>query len=344
MSAVTLRPTFGADKSGTRRWTHTPTVSLFDASSQETQLLQEVLDDLNEPIAKTKLKKLTLGPPNNKKAEILVHFTLHKNLPALAKSVQFNNYEETMPAFTSVQGNNKYELVKATTALATDKLEGDRLRAQATAGMMGSLGFLNSSSKVKESVFAGGATKLAEIDRKLLVFFYNHIPPACDAAELIDAYKKHWPKCGPGNRRLGRGGRGRASSRLAAVTVQRAQPPARPDRRDRRGGTANPLPKPVDPNDSRLRIWFVVQSIAPDGSRLRSANSPRRKRMANSRSHGQRCEIEPHANVKQLVCDSEADPTRLRIGPTSAILPADARSSTAHLASSSTSGGCGGTE
>jgi hypothetical protein len=194
IQAITLRPTFGADKSGTRRWTHTPTVSLFDASSQDLQMMHDVLDDLNEPIAKTKLKKLTLGRANDKKAEIQVHFALNKKLPALAKSVQFNNYEETWPSFTSVQGNDKYELTKATTALAIDKLEGDRLRAQATVGMMGALGFLNSSSKVKESVFAGGSPKLTDVDRKLLVFYYNHVPPASDSPELSAAYKKHWPK------------------------------------------------------------------------------------------------------------------------------------------------------
>ena len=140
IQAVSLRPTFGAGRSGTRRWTHTPTISLEDASSQETQLMQEVLDDLNEAIAKTKLKKLTLGPPNNKKAEILVHFTLHKNLPALAKSVQMNNYEESWPAFTIATANEKLELQKANVALATDKLEGDRMRLSGNGGNDGGAG------------------------------------------------------------------------------------------------------------------------------------------------------------------------------------------------------------
>jgi hypothetical protein len=195
IQAVSLRATFGAAKSGTSRWTHTPTLSLFDASSQELQIMNDVLDDLNEAIAKTKLKKkLTIGPPNNKKAEIQVHFALNNKLPALAKSVQFNNYEETWPSFTSAQANDKHELAKATVALATDKLEGDRLRGTATAGMMGALGFLNTSTKLPDSIFSGQVTKLSETDRKLIVFFYNYVPPASDVPELTAAYKKHWPK------------------------------------------------------------------------------------------------------------------------------------------------------
>src|SRR5438132_112170 len=91
---ITLRPLFGGNKSGTRRWTHTPTISVLDASTEDMKILDEVLEDLNEPIAKTSLKKLSFGEPNNTKAEIQIHFVLHEKMPDLAKKLKFGNYEE----------------------------------------------------------------------------------------------------------------------------------------------------------------------------------------------------------------------------------------------------------
>jgi hypothetical protein len=191
---ITLRPTFGGDKSATRRWTRKPTISLLDASTEETKILEEVLDDVNDPIAKTFLKKLTFGRPNNTKADIQVHFVLHEKMPALAKKLQFNNYEEQYPSFCISTTNQKSELDHAHVVLATDKLKDDMLRFHATVGMAGAIGLQNSSNLLPESVFAGRGTKLSEMDRKLVVFFYNAVPPGSDHPELLTAYKKSWQK------------------------------------------------------------------------------------------------------------------------------------------------------
>jgi hypothetical protein len=194
VAKITLRPLFGGNKSATRRWTHTPTISLLDASTEETKILDEVLEDLNGPIAKTPLKKLTFGKPNNTKAEIQVHFVLHEKMAALAKKLQFNNYEEQYPAFSISTSNQKSELDHAHVVLATDKLKDDTLRFQALAGLAGSIGLQNSSSIVQDSIFAGRGSKLWEMDQKLIVFFYNSVPPASDMPELTKAFKKDWPK------------------------------------------------------------------------------------------------------------------------------------------------------
>src|SRR5262249_40934497 len=147
---ITLRPAFGGNKSATRRWTRKPTISLLDASTEETKILEEVLDDVNDPIAKTFLKKLSFGRPNNAKADIQVHFVLHEKMPALAKKLQFANYEEQWPSFCVSSATPKSELDRAHVVLATDKLKDDALRFQALAGMAGAIGLQNSSNLVTE--------------------------------------------------------------------------------------------------------------------------------------------------------------------------------------------------
>jgi hypothetical protein len=194
IGVITLRPAFGGAKSATRRWTRKPTISLLDASTEETKILEEVVDDVNVPIAKTFLKKLTLGRPNNKKADIQVHFVLHEKMPALAKRLQCTNFEEQWPSFSLSFTNAKSELDHAHIVLATDKLKGETLRFHAIIGMTGAIGLQNDSKLVKESVFAGNGAKLTEMDRKLVVFFYNALPPGSDMPELLAAYKKSWPK------------------------------------------------------------------------------------------------------------------------------------------------------
>ena len=70
------------------------------------------------------------------------------------------------------------------------------LRSQALHGLCMVLGLLRRSTRFEQSVFfdAGegksSAGKLSERDRKLLVWYYNHVPPGTD--EATDLPESSW--------------------------------------------------------------------------------------------------------------------------------------------------------
>jgi hypothetical protein len=61
-----------------------------------------------------------------------------------------------------------------------------------------SLGLMNDSPVFPDSIFYSGpdgggkATELSALDKKLIIFFYNHVRPGAGPAEVRAAFQKHW--------------------------------------------------------------------------------------------------------------------------------------------------------
>jgi hypothetical protein len=93
---------------------------------------------------------------------------------------------------------NRWIIRGSAVILSTDKEDAAELQRNALSALCFSLGFMNHSKRYEKSVFFQDAdkksneVKLTERDRKLLIWYYNHVPPGTDS--LTTLFEKHWPK------------------------------------------------------------------------------------------------------------------------------------------------------
>jgi hypothetical protein len=198
VEGVILGPEFGGAGKVCSRWVRSPTLSVFGAKAPQKEILERTVEQLNEVLAKTPIKEIRLLGDNDTSAEIRVYFAPLRQFPALAKQHGFPYVQGNWGYFWTFW-NPRHEITRAYVLLATDKLTGDRLRHFALEEVTQSLGLSNDSAEFPESIFysrggdGGSATRLSDLDRKLIVFFYNHVAPGARAKEVRQATKKHWP-------------------------------------------------------------------------------------------------------------------------------------------------------
>ena len=198
VEGVTLGPEFGGAGKVCSRWVTTPTLSVFGGDDAQRKVVAEVLDHLNEALADTPIKKVELLPPGDESATVRVYFAPLGEFHALAKKHKFKYVEGNWGYFWTFWSNN--EINRAYVLLASDKLGGTALRHFALEEITQTLGLSNDSPMFPDSLFyskgsdGGNAQRLTELDRKLLVFFYNHVRPGDGPAEVRAAYREHWPK------------------------------------------------------------------------------------------------------------------------------------------------------
>lgn len=198
VEGVTLGPEFGGGGKVCSRWVTAPTLSVFGGGDVQRKVVEDVLAHLNETLAETPIKKVELLPPDDESASVRVYFAPLAEFPSLAKKHNFKYVEGNWGYFWTFWRNN--EINRAYVLLATDKLRGDTLRHFALEEITQTLGLMNDSPESPDSVFyskwgdGGGAQQLSELDRKLIVFFYNHVRPGDGPAQVRAAYREHWPK------------------------------------------------------------------------------------------------------------------------------------------------------
>jgi hypothetical protein len=189
---VTMRATFGGERSGTRRWMRAPTLSIMKASTSQAGPIAAAVKEVNETLAKTPLKAIKLIEPDNSKADILVYYAPREQLVKLAKSHDFELLEGPL-SVTTLQ-DPKFELQRGFVFIDSEKVTGDEiLRNDSIWVILGAIGFQRSSPDFPESIFAG-SRDYADMDRKLVVFFYNYVPPMTEDREMRKLFQKHWPK------------------------------------------------------------------------------------------------------------------------------------------------------
>lgn len=70
----------------------------------------------------------------------------------------------------------------------------DVIRYRLIRGLLGALGLDGWSSAEHDSIFSGEQQSLTAIDRHLISFFYSHVRPGADAAELRKSFDQFWTK------------------------------------------------------------------------------------------------------------------------------------------------------
>jgi len=160
-------------------------------------VMAETVAQLNKTLAKTSIKKITLLAPNSANANIRVYFAPIEHFPRVAKFHGFRYVQGNWGYFWTFW-NRRNEINRAYVLLATDKLKGASLRHFALEELTQSLGLSNDSSQFRDSIFYSGrdgggtAQQLSPADRRLIIFFYNHVRPGTKGDELRALLRRHW--------------------------------------------------------------------------------------------------------------------------------------------------------
>ena len=179
------------------RWSASPTLSLIDADSETTRIASEVIGQLNKTLAQTRIRKIRLVAPGNYDARILVRCAPLDDLPRIANRHGFE-YTVGNWGYFSIQRDTTHQILRAVVLIASDKLHGDSLRHFLLEEITQCLGPLNDSAIFEDSIFFSGNFRqgspiaLSPLDRRLLLFLYNHVPPGTKPEELLGIINEHW--------------------------------------------------------------------------------------------------------------------------------------------------------
>jgi Protein of unknown function (DUF2927) len=205
---IVVRPDFilQAGESGTRRWMTAPKVSVMVGAKEHQQTVTEVVDHLNETLKKTSIKKIELLKPHSPSATLKLYFVPREqiakraeSLGALPETVKFID-KEKLGRYAHLRWNpaKKYEMTGGFVVITSDKTDADRLKHNVLTTLCYQLGFMNFSKQDAESAFyrdgntENNAEKLTARDQKLVIWYYNHVPPG--TSSLAKLFKAHWPK------------------------------------------------------------------------------------------------------------------------------------------------------
>jgi hypothetical protein len=195
-----------APRTGTRLWQTAPKLTLIGATKEQKKVVADIVKDLNETLESTPIKGIELLKPNDPRATIKVHFTrrarvatvaqLYRFDPLLVKEIAKKKWicaSQFHPTPTNI-----WVVHSGVIILSSDKEHAGLLPNNALRSLCGLLGFLNNSKRYEKSVFyrdddkVSNEVKLSERDRKLVRWYYNHVPPGTE--ELKKLFEKHWPK------------------------------------------------------------------------------------------------------------------------------------------------------
>lgn len=181
------------------RWIRSPSLSVFGATTAQDDAVRATVEQLNDVLASTPLRGITLLPANDTTADIQVYFAPLRQFWSLSIRLGFPYYPENWGYFWWFR-NGRFEIQRAFVLLASDKLHGPALRHFTLEEITQSLGLSNDSPLYPESIFyargddGGSAQRLSALDRTLITFFYSYVAPRDGPAEVRRALTQHWPQ------------------------------------------------------------------------------------------------------------------------------------------------------
>ena len=156
---VTLGPEFGGSGKICSRWVTTPTLSVFDATALQRNIVASSLAHLNKTLAKTPIKKIRRLSPNDDDASILVYFAPLRELPDLATQHGFKYGQDTVqPALDELNTTVDQTLRQVRDGLNTAQAEIESVRNEL-------LGLLQGFSDELNNLDV--AAKLEELKREI---------------------------------------------------------------------------------------------------------------------------------------------------------------------------------
>jgi hypothetical protein len=196
ISEVTLGTEYGDAPRVVTRWTRSPVLSVFGANDLQAAVVRHAVQQINGALAGTAVPGIQLGLPNNKAAEIHVHFAPLREFERLARDNGFP-YQAGNDGYFAVFWNQRHELIRARVLLASDRLRGPRLLRLTLEEITQCLGLANDSELIPDSIFYAGRrhgpmTQLSELDKRLIRFLYTAVPPGTTEAQLHRAIARSW--------------------------------------------------------------------------------------------------------------------------------------------------------
>ena len=180
-----------------KRWTKSPTLSTFGPGDQHPKKVKNAVDQINALLPKD-LQVIVLEPGDDS-ADIKVYFDTRENFPDIAKEHDF-----TVPkgcvAYFQHWWNGRRELNRAVVLIPTDDEFSRRRQHIVLEEITQSLGAGGDSDRFKNSVFYeklekkeyGHAAKFHQLDKQLIRFLYQHVPPGASGLEVGYLLAKHW--------------------------------------------------------------------------------------------------------------------------------------------------------
>ncbi len=179
------------------RWVKAPAISTFGSGSHHPTVIANVVRQLNECLPSEIQVKL-LGPGDDS-ADIKVYFVALDECQEVAKQNGFTYISDNYGLF-NVEWNDDYEIFRATVIIADDKLRGRRLHHYLLEEVTQCFGMAGDSNQFENSVFYedesknkfGTATRLSDLDRKLIRFLYRSVKPGSRPVELGIQLARYW--------------------------------------------------------------------------------------------------------------------------------------------------------
>ena len=203
---VLVGPEYGStiEHQNSIRWETRPRLSTFGEGSHHPVIVGKTVAHINESLPPD--RQIEILKPNDPSATIKLYFIPFKEFETRAEAEKFEVFGRDWGLFY-LRWNRNYVIESAVVLIADDKLSGRRLHHFLLEELTQSLGLAGDSSRFQESVFYddtgqkkfGTATELSELDRKLIRFLYQHVPPGTPPVELGVLLERHWPPGhGPG--------------------------------------------------------------------------------------------------------------------------------------------------
>ncbi|MFO0800229.1 MAG: hypothetical protein U0804_22405 [Gemmataceae bacterium] len=203
---VVLRPKFigAATETGAFQWVKGQplNVSVTGGTKEHRKAVAAVVDDFHAAIKGTPLKGMKLLPAGAGGTTVMVNFMPKARIPAAlaqagwpAKDVKL--WEGDKQSFASQvfpYPTSKYVTARSLIFVSSDAADAGEVEWGVALSVAASLG-VQFTSDYKESGFFGGAEggpRLKAADRRLLAWYYTHVPPG--TKEIGPLYAKHYPK------------------------------------------------------------------------------------------------------------------------------------------------------
>jgi hypothetical protein len=194
---VTLGPEFGSNRKVVSRWMSPPTLTAFGATPEQKRLIEEVVQTIN-PALKASGKEIKLLADAAPDATIKVYFAPLQAHSKIARD-HGATYEKGNLGTFWMFWDAKNVITHSLVLLASDKLDGNRMRHFAFEEITQSLGLAEDSDEFRDSIFyargndGGDALLPSAIDLQLLDWFYQHVQPGDDRKTVSAKFEQSWP-------------------------------------------------------------------------------------------------------------------------------------------------------
>lgn len=180
------------------KWDRSPRLSVFGANPEEARTVANCVRKINSALEETTIQIEVLEAENDD-ATLKVYFVPLAQFPRLAEQEDIA-FLDNNDGYFFVRWKRDHAIDSAVVLLASDRMEGNKLKHFAMEEITQSLGLPGDSKLFKDSLFYeniaeddyGGATNLSRLDAKLLRFLYQRVKAGSHPVEVGILMAQHW--------------------------------------------------------------------------------------------------------------------------------------------------------